>query len=97
MSSYKKTVEQWNKNHALTLEDVQRIAKEKATNRIYKENGEFYLEPRQYQEIFKKWPEYEHNSEVSYCEYEAAVKKRIEEYSKDKKKFYNTIVESRHK
>ena len=96
-SSYQKTVERWRKENTLTFEEMQRIAKEKATTKVYKEKGEHYLDPKQYKEIFKNWPEHSFSKGITCDDYETAVKKRIDEFSEDKKGFYNKIIESRHK
>ena len=98
MSSYDKTVAQWKKdNPPKTFEEIEREAKEKATQKLYNANDEYYLDSSkpEFKELFKNWPRNDYSTSVSSEDYEQALKKQIIDFKNDKTRFFYKITNKR--
>ena len=98
MSSYDKTVAQWRKdNPPKTFEEIEREAKEKATQKLYNANNEYYLDSSkpEFKNLFKDWPSNDYSTSVSSDDYEQALKKQMANFKNDKSKFFDRIITKR--
>jgi|TARA_Y100000589_G_C26967149_1_gene553086 hypothetical protein len=100
MSSYDKTVAQWRKDHPpKTREEVEAEVKERATQQLYRANGEFYLDPKHsdFKNLFKDWPSSGYSSAISSSDYERCFAHRMDEFKTNKKQFFDNIIDKREK
>ena len=100
MSSYTKTVAQWNKDHpAPTREEIERRIKERSTRQAYRAHGEYYLDHTrpEFKGVFAGWPDSQYSDGVSSSAYAEAIKGRMEQYTGNPRRFFDNIVENRDK